>query len=309
MSLNVPLLVLLLLLLVVFFSSLRMCNEWQRKVVLRLGRFAGVRGPGIFFLLPFVETTPFTMDLRVNTNKFTAEQTLTKDGASVTVDSIVYWRIVDAGLAAIRVANYTQAVLGAAQGALRDIIGRNDLATLLSQRRELDSQLTVILDEQTEPWGIKVESVQLQDIKVPDNLQDALSRMAQAERERQARVILGESEVSVARMFAEAGEVYRLHPTALHLRGMNMLYETMRSGGANVIMVPSSALDSMNLGVIGGLMGISQTAAAADSQGPDTPDGQDGSDRRDRPTPPPAPPSLPLGPFSLPGGPPDSGTP
>ena len=120
--------------------------------------------------------------------------------------------------------------MGAAQGALRDIIGRNDLATLLSQRRELDAQLTVILDEQTEPWGIKVESVQLQDIKVPDNLQDALSRMAQAERERQARVILGESEVSVARMFAEAGEVYRLHPTALHLRGMNMLYETMRSG-------------------------------------------------------------------------------
>jgi regulator of protease activity HflC (stomatin/prohibitin superfamily) len=309
MSLNVPLLVLLLLLLVVFFSSLRMCNEWQRKVVLRLGRFAGVRGPGIFFLLPFVETTPFTMDLRVNTNKFTAEQTLTKDGASVTVDAIVYWRIVDAGLAAIRVANYTQAVLGAAQGALRDIIGRNDLATLLSQRRELDSQLTVILDEQTEPWGIKVESVQLQDIKVPDNLQDALSRMAQAERERQARVILGESEVSVARMFAEAGEVYRLHPTALHLRGMNMLYETMRSGGANVIMVPSSALESMNLGVIGGLMGISQTAGAGGPQGPDAPDGQDGSDRRERPTPPPAPPSFPLGPFNLPGVPPDAGTP
>jgi regulator of protease activity HflC (stomatin/prohibitin superfamily) len=309
MNLNIPLLVLLLLLLVVFFSSLRMCNEWQRKVVLRLGRFAGVRGPGIFFLLPFVETTPFTMDLRVNTNKFTAEQTLTKDGASVTVDAIVYWRIVDAGLAAIRVANYTQAVLGAAQGALRDIIGRNDLATLLSQRREMDSQLTVILDEQTEPWGIKVESVQLQDIKVPDNLQDALSRMAQAERERQARVILGESEVSVARMFAEAGEVYRLHPTALHLRGMNMLYETMRSGGANVIMVPSSALESMNLGAIGGLLGISQAAGAGGPQGPDAPDGQDGSDRRDRSAPPPAPPSLPLGPFNFPGAPPDTGTP
>ena len=252
MNLNWPLIILLILVLVIFFSSLRMCNEWQRKVVLRLGRFAGVRGPGIFFLLPFVETTPFTMDLRVSTNTFTAEQTLTKDGASVTVDSIVYWRIVDAGLAAIKVTNFTTAVMGAAQGALRDIIGRNDLGTLLSQRRELDSQLTVILDEQTEPWGIKVESVQLQDIKVPDNLQDALSRMAQAERERQARVILGESEVSVARMFAEAGEVYRLHPTALHLRGMNMLYETMRSGGANVIMVPSSALDTMNLGMIGG---------------------------------------------------------
>jgi regulator of protease activity HflC (stomatin/prohibitin superfamily) len=309
MNLNIPLLVLLLLLLVVFFSSLRMCNEWQRKVVLRLGRFAGVRGPGIFFLLPFVETTPFTMDLRVNTNKFTAEQTLTKDGASVTVDAIVYWRIVDAGLAAIRVANYTQAVLGAAQGALRDIIGRNDLATLLSQRREMDSQLTVILDEQTEPWGIKVESVQLQDIKVPDNLQDALSRMAQAERERQARVILGESEVSVARMFAEAGEMYRQHPTALHLRGMNMLYETMRSGGANVIMVPASALESMNLGTIGGLMGLSRGGPRGGPQRPEAPEGQDGQDGPERPAPPAAPASFPIGPFTLPGDTPSTGTP
>ena len=263
MDLNLPLLLLAVIVLVVFFASLRMCNEWQRKVVLRLGRFAGVRGPGIFFLLPFVETTPFTMDLRVTTNQFTAEQTLTKDGASVTVDAIVYWRIVDAGLAAIRVANYTQAVLGAAQGALRDIIGRNDLATLLSQRRELDSQLTVILDEQTEPWGIKVESVQLQDIKVPDNLQDALSRMAQAERERQARVILGESEVSVARMFAEAGEVYRLHPTALHLRGMNMLYETMRQNPGSIVIIPSSAVESMALG---GMAGLTALASEAERQ-------------------------------------------
>jgi regulator of protease activity HflC (stomatin/prohibitin superfamily) len=291
--LNPVLIVLLVFVVVVFFSSLRMCSEWQRKVVLRLGRFAGVRGPGIFFLLPFVETTPFTMDLRVNTSKFTAEQTLTKDGASVTVDSIVYWRVVDAGLAAIKVTNFTTAVLGAAQGALRDTIGRNDLATLLSQRRELDAQLTVILDEQTEPWGIKVESVQLQDIKVPDNLQDALSRMAQAERERQARIILGESEVSVARMFAEAGEVYRLHPVALHLRGMNMLYETMRSGGANVIMVPSSALDSMNLGMIGGIAALSQGAIAGNADGQDTPE----------PPAPPAPPPPPLSPFSAFGGP------
>lgn len=307
MNLNVPLLVLLVLVVVVFFSSLRMCNEWQRKVVLRLGRFAGVRGPGVFFLLPFVETTPFTMDLRVNTNKFTAEQTLTKDGASVTVDSIVYWRIFDAGLSAIKVTNYTTAVLGSAQGALRDIIGRNDLATLLSQRRELDAQLTVILDEQTEPWGIKVESVQLQDIKVPDNLQDALSRMAQAERERQARVILGESEVSVARMFAEAGEVYRLHPTALHLRGMNMLYETMRSGGANVIMVPASALDSMNLGAIGGLMGISGEGRAAAGNQSDGANGQDGSERRELPGPPPPAPAQ--FPFTLPGSPTDPNAP
>jgi regulator of protease activity HflC (stomatin/prohibitin superfamily) len=257
--------IILVLILITILASLRLCNEWERKVVLRLGRFGGVRGPGIFFLLPYVEQTPFTIDMRVVTSTFVAEQTLTKDGASVTVDAIMYWRIVDAGRAAIQVANYVQAVMGAAQGALRDIIGRNDLSTLLSQRRELDEQLTLILDEQTEPWGIKVQSVQLRDIKVPDNLQDALSRMAQAERERQARVILGESEVQVAQQFSQAGELYRLHPTALHLRGMNMLYETMRSGVATVIVVPSSALESMNLGAIGGISALGQ-AAAPDGQ-------------------------------------------
>src|SRR3954468_6996199 len=250
------------IILITILSSLRICSEWERKVVLRLGRFGGVRGPGIFFLLPYVEQTPFTIDTRVVTTAFQAEQTLTKDGASVTVDAIMYWRIVDAGLAAITVANYSQAVLGAAAGGLRDIIGRNDLSTVLSQRRELDEQLTIILAEKTEPWGIKVQSVQLRDIKVPDNLQDALSRMAQAERERQARLILGESEVQVAKQFAEAGELYRTHPTALHLRGMNMLYETMRSGVATVIVVPASALESMNLGAIGGLRALTTPAAA-----------------------------------------------
>src|SRR5918911_1453010 len=251
--------VIAVLIIVTVLASLRICNEWERKVVLRLGRFGGVRGPGIFFLMPYLEQTPFTIDMRVVTSTFVAEQTLTKDGASVTVDAIMYWRIVDAGRAAIQVANYVQAVMGAAQGALRDIIGRNDLSTLLSQRRELDEQLTIILDEQTEPWGIKVQSVQLRDIKVPDNLQDALSRIAQAERERQARLILGESEVQVAQQFANAGELYRAHPTALHLRGMNMLYETMRSGVASVIVVPSSALESMNLGAIGGIAAPGRT--------------------------------------------------
>jgi regulator of protease activity HflC (stomatin/prohibitin superfamily) len=254
---TVGILIVAIVLVITILSSLRICSEWERKVVLRLGRFGGVRGPGIFFLLPYIETTPFTIDMRVVTTPFQAEQTLTKDGASVTVDAIMYWRVVDAGRASIQVANYVQAVMGAAAGALRDIIGRNDLSTVLSQRRELDEQLTYILDEQTEPWGIKVQSVQLRDIKVPDNLQDALSRMAQAERERQARVILGESEVQVAHQFSQAGELYRTHPTALHLRGMNMLYETMRSGVATVIVVPSSALETMNLGVIGGISALS----------------------------------------------------
>jgi regulator of protease activity HflC (stomatin/prohibitin superfamily) len=262
-----------LLLVITILSSLRICNEWERKVVLRLGRFGGVRGPGIFFLLPYIEQTPFTIDTRVTTTPFMAEQTLTKDGASVTVDAIMYWRIVDAGRAAIQVVNFTQAVMGAAQGGLRDIIGRNDLSTVLSQRRELDEQLTVTLDEQTEPWGIKVQSVQLRDIKVPDNLQDALSRMAQAEREKQARVILGESEILVAKQFAEAGEQYRMHPTALHLRGMNMLYETMRAGVATVIVVPASALESMNLGVVGGLNALAQSADKIASDRAQNPDG------------------------------------
>lgn len=264
------LLVLVLVMVVVFFASLRMCSEWERKVVLRLGRFTGVRGPGVFLVLPFLETTPFTVDMRVNTDDLVAEQTLTKDGASVTVDTIIYWQVVNAGLASVRVANYRQAVMGAAQGALRDIIGRNDLGTLLSQRRELDQQLTEVLDEQTESWGVKVVSVQLRDIKVPPSLQDALSRMAQAERERQARVVLGESEVTVAKMFSEAGDIYRTHPTALHLRGMNMLYETLRSGLSSVIVVPSSALETMNLGAISGLSTHAQQATpgpAADGQG------------------------------------------
>ncbi|MBV9600041.1 MAG: slipin family protein [Chloroflexi bacterium] len=264
---TIGLLIIALLIIVTILSSLRICSEWERKVVLRLGRFGGVRGPGIFFLLPYVEQTPFTIDTRVVTSPFQAEQTLTKDGASVTVDAIMYWRVVDAGRAAIQVANYSQAVMGAAAGGLRDIIGRNDLSTVLSQRRELDEQLTVTLDEQTEPWGIKVQSVQLRDIKVPDNLQDALSRMAQAERERQARVILGESEIQVAQQFAQAGELYREHPTALHLRGMNMLYETMRSGVASVIVVPSSALETMNLGMIGGISSLA-------SQNESKPDGR-----------------------------------
>jgi regulator of protease activity HflC (stomatin/prohibitin superfamily) len=267
---TIGLLIVGVLVLITILSSLRICNEWERKVVLRLGRFGGVRGPGIFFLLPYIELTPFTIDTRVMTTPFVAEQTLTKDGASVTVDAIMYWRIVDAGRAAIQVANYTQAVMGSAQGGLRDIIGRNDLSTVLSQRRELDEQLTQILDEQTEPWGIKVQSVQLRDIKVPDNLQDALSRIAQAERERQARLILGASEVQVAAQFADAGELYRNHPTALHLRGMNMLYETMRSGLSTVIVVPSSALDSMNLGTIGGVSALSQLAGDTQKTPPST---------------------------------------
>jgi regulator of protease activity HflC (stomatin/prohibitin superfamily) len=268
MTASVAVIAIVVLALIVVIASLRLCNEWQRKVVLRLGRFTGVRGPGVFLLVPFVERTPFTLDMRVTLSNFQAEQTLTSDGASVSVDALLYWRVVDAGKAAIQVTNYSDAVLGAAQGALRDIIGRNDLATLLSQRRELDDQLTVILDQQTEPWGIKVQSVQMRDIKVPDALQDSMSRLAQAERERQARIVLGQSEQAVAQLFSDAAKTYEASPTALHLRGMNMLYETMRSGLATVIVVPSSAVESMNLGALGGLVAGAQSAATAAANQP-----------------------------------------
>jgi regulator of protease activity HflC (stomatin/prohibitin superfamily) len=261
----------LILVLVLFFAvaivipSLRMCSEWQRKVILRLGRYVGVRGPGIFFLLPYIETSPFTVDMRVITDRLQADQTLTKDGASLSVETLVYWRVLDAGKATVQVVDYAAAVRGAAQGAIRDIVGRNDLAAILSRRHELDQQLTTVLDAQTEAWGVKVQSVQILDIRVPAQLQEAMARTAEAERERQARQILGESEVTVAEMFARAGEVYRAHPTALHLRGMNMLFETMRSGLSSVIVVPSSALESMNLGAIGGLKALVPTPAGTPS--------------------------------------------
>lgn len=183
------------------FGSLRICSEWQRKVVLRLGRFAGVRGPGVFFLIPYLETTPFTVDMRMMTSSFMAEQTLTRDNVPVNVDTIIYWKVIDAGKAVLEVADYNAAVLGAAQTALRDIIGRTNLSEVLSDRAHLDESMTKVLDHQTEPWGIKVNSVQMRDIKIPDALQDAMSRVAQADRERQARMLLGQSEVNIAQQF------------------------------------------------------------------------------------------------------------
>jgi regulator of protease activity HflC (stomatin/prohibitin superfamily) len=243
---------------VVFFASLRICAEWERKVVLRLGRFAGVRGPGIFFLLPFVERTPFTTDLRTVTSSFTAEQTLTKDNVPVNVDTVIFWRVMDPARAVLQVEDYRAAVLGAAQTALRDIIGRSSLAQVLSERQAIDEELTRVLDAQTEPWGVKAASVLMRDIKIPDALQDAMSRVAQAERERDARVILGESETLIAQRFADAGRVYADNPMALHLRGMNMLYETMKQNPGSIVIIPSSAVESMALGGMTGLTAMAE---------------------------------------------------
>jgi regulator of protease activity HflC (stomatin/prohibitin superfamily) len=247
--------------LILIFSTIRICSEWQRKVVLRLGRFAGVRGPGIFFLLPFIEQTPFTIDMRTVTNSYTAEQTLTRDNVPVNVDIVVFWQVVEPASAVLRVENYAAAVGGAAQTALRDSIGRNDLSQVLSDRAGLDAAMTHALDAQTEPWGIKVQSVQIRDIQIPAVLQDAMSRVAQAERERQARLVLGESEVQVAERFAHAGDLYHDNPMALHLRGMNMLYEVMKAGGTNVVIVPSGAVESMSFGNISGVTALAQEAA------------------------------------------------
>ena len=251
------LIALLLVILIVVPSSLRICSEWERKVVLRLGRFTGVRGPGVFILAPFVERTPFTIDMRTITTPLRAEQTLTKDGTSVTVDMIVFWRVVNPEWAAIRVADYRSAVIGAAQAGLRDVIGRTNLAQLLSDRESIDAYIAKTLDAQTEPWGVKVDSVQLRDIQIPASLMDAMSRYAQAERESAARVLLGESEKKVAQSFADAARVYESDRNGLQLRGMNMLFEVMKAGNGTIILVPSSALDSMNLG---GLVSVAGTA-------------------------------------------------
>ncbi|MBS2009364.1 MAG: slipin family protein [Cyanobacteria bacterium SZAS TMP-1] len=244
---------------------LRVASEWERKVVLRLGRFAGVRGPGLFFLLPFFETTPFTIDLRTVTSNISAEQTLTRDNVPVNVDTVIYWKVVDPKLAVLQVADYQQAVLGAAQTALRDIIGRSDLAHVLSDRAGLDTSMTAVLDAQTEPWGVKVISVQMRDIKIPDALQDAMSRVAQAARESQARVLLGDSEMAIAQRFADAGKVYEQNPMAVHLRGMNMLYEVMKAGGTSTVIVPSSAVQSMSFGGLAGAVAVADQAGISQS--------------------------------------------
>jgi regulator of protease activity HflC (stomatin/prohibitin superfamily) len=245
---------------VITIASLRICSEWERKVVLRLGRFAGVRGPGIFFLLPFIEQTPFTVDLRTVTTSFTAEQALTRDNVPVNVDTVVYWRVIDPSRAVLQVEDYRAAVLGTAQAALRDILGRSNLTQVLTERQSIDEELTRVLDAQTEPWGVKATAVLMRDIKIPDMLQDAMSRVAQAERERDARVILGESEKLIAQRFADAGSVYADNPMALHLRGMNMLYETMKQNPGSVVIIPSSAVESMALGGMSGITALANEA-------------------------------------------------
>lgn len=230
-------------------SSVRMTAHWQRAIVLSLGRFSGIRGPGLFFIAPLTQSVNSIIDLRIVTSTFRAEQAITADTVPVDVDAVLFWRVSDAKKAALEVVDYEQAVGWAAQTGLRDVIGRSTLADILSGREAIDRVLKELIDGRTGPWGVQVESVEIRDVKIPPALQDAMSRQAQAERERQARIILGESETQIAAMFMEAATLYEKSPTALHLRAMNMLYEGMKDKGS-MIVVPSSALDTMNLGVV-----------------------------------------------------------
>jgi len=229
--------------------AVRMTAHWERAIVLSLGRFAGTRGPGLFFLTPLVQTVNSVIDLRTVTSTFRAEQAITADTVPVDVDAVLFWRVTDPEKAALEVVAFDQAVGWAAQTALRDVIGRSTLADILSAREKIDAVLKALIDGRTGPWGVHVESVEIRDVKIPPALQDAMSRQAQAERERQARIILAESETQIAAKFMEAAALYEKSPTALHLRAMNMLYEGMKDKGS-MIVVPSSALDTMNLGAL-----------------------------------------------------------
>lgn len=242
---------------VVVFLAFRVARQWQKAVVLRLGRFNGLRGPGLFAIIPGLDTIPYWIDLRTITTPFTAERTLTKDSVPVDVDAVLFWRVVDPEKAALEVEDYRQAISWACQTALRDAIGETDLAKMLVGRQEIDKGLERLIESRTKAWGIQVLSVEIRDVKIPEGLQDAMSMQAQAERERQARVILGDSELQVAAKFKEASNSYSSNPVALHLRAMNILLEGMRQN-STVVIVPSSAVETMGLGAMSGLTALAK---------------------------------------------------
>lgn len=238
--------------------AIKVASQWEKVIVLRLGQFIGLKGPGLFWIIPIVDSASTWIDHRVMVTPFAAQKTLTKDTVPVDVDAVLFWVVWDAEKAALEVEDYRAAVDWAAQTALRDIIGKKMLADILVGRSAIDKELQAVIDERTTPWGVTVQSVEIRDIVIPQDLEDAMSRQAQAERERQARVILGQSELQIAASFAEASKAYINNPTALHLRAMNMLFEGLKEKGALVI-VPSSAVDTMNLGSLSGLVSLGQS--------------------------------------------------
>lgn len=246
---------------IVVSYSVQVANQWDRAIVLRLGHFHSIRGPGLFFIIPIIDTIPFWIDIRVISTSFKAEKTLTKDTVPVDVDAVLFWKVLDPKKAALEVADYQSAIGWASQTALRDVIGKTLLSDMLEGRSKISSELQTIIDERTEPWGINVISVEVKDVLIPQALEDSMSMQAQAERERQARVILGDSERQVAEKFNEASKTYINNPVALHLRAMNMLYEGLKEN-STIVIVPSSAIETMQLGGLAGMtaltMGLQQ---------------------------------------------------
>jgi regulator of protease activity HflC (stomatin/prohibitin superfamily) len=237
---------------VIVAASPKVAQQWERAIVLRLGRYVGMRGPGLFWVVPGIDQVSSWIDQRTITTSFAAEQTLTSDTVPVNVDAVLFWLVYDPEKAALEVQDYKLAVSWAAQTALRDIIGRTPLTTLLRGREQIEAQLQKLIDERSNPWGVTVQSVEMRDVVIPESLQDAMSREAQAAREKEARIILGQAEVEIAHLFSNAADSYVKNPTALQLRAMNILYEGLKEKGA-LMVVPSSLVDSMNLG---GLVGV-----------------------------------------------------
>ena len=244
--------------------AIKVADQWERVIILRLGKFRSLKGPGLFLIIPIIDTVPYWIDIRVITSTFKAEKTLTKDTVPVDVDAVLFWKVIDPQKAALDVADYKSAISWASQTALRDVIGKTMLSDMLEGREKISSELQKIIDVRTEPWGINVISVEVKDVLIPAALEDAMSMQAQAERERQARVILGDSERQVAEKFGEAAKTYIDNPIALHLRAMNMLYEGLKEN-ATIVIVPSTAVETMQLGSMAGLtaltMGIGQDKA------------------------------------------------
>ncbi len=239
-------------------QSPKVAQQWERGIVLRLGKYRNKKGPGLFWIMPLIDTVSAWIDQRTITTSFAAEQTLTSDTVPVNVDAVLFWMVFDPEKAALEVQDYNQAVSWAAQTALRDIIGRTSLADLLHGRERIEEELQKLIDERSNPWGITVQSVEMRDVVIPVALQDAMSREAQAAREKRARVILGEAEREIAHLFQEASRMYQDNPTALHLRAMNMLYEGLKEKGA-LMLVPSTAVESMGMGGMLGAAALRQS--------------------------------------------------
>jgi regulator of protease activity HflC (stomatin/prohibitin superfamily) len=246
-----------------FMFAIKVVPQWEKVALLRLGRYAGLRGPGIFTIVPIVDSLSRYVDQRVRVSKVTAESTLTRDTVPVNVDAIVFWLVWNVEKSILEVENFTDAITMSAQTALRESIGRHELAQMITERETLGHELQRILDEKTNPWGITVQSVEIRDVRIPQALEDAMSRQAQAERERQARIILGQAETEIAAKFETAAKVYVDNPVALHLRAMNMLYEAIKERGSMVI-VPSSVVETMGLG---GTLGTTALASNLTKQG------------------------------------------